>query len=78
MVAQALVVEAAKGNVPAFKELRDTIEGRPDIAEGGDPRGGRAPITLKVLNILGELPPEMLKRLEDAALEAEGVSDDVR
>lgn len=75
MVAQALVVGAAKGDVRAAEFVRDTIEGKPGPAAGEDPRGGRPPITLKVLNILGELPLDMLKRLEEATLEAEGVGD---
>jgi hypothetical protein len=72
MVAQAVVVAAAKGDMQAFKELRDTIEGRPPVAGDGEVDRTQPAITLNVMNVLREMPPELLKKLEDA-FEAEVV-----
>jgi hypothetical protein len=74
-VVEAIVNQAIRGNVQAFKEVRDTVDGRPigsDQMRGQD-SATRPGITLNVLNILKELPDETLERLEKAAaLDAEG------
>jgi hypothetical protein len=62
------------GDVPAFKEIRDTVDGRPvgsdEMPTGGDGDCARA-VLVNVLQVLGELPIEYLRRLHAAAIEAE-------
>jgi hypothetical protein len=69
----AIITQGLRGDVQAFREIRDTVDGRP-VAQDEMPRlpdGGDNPVPVNLHALLDALPVEALRRLEAVVLEAE-------
>jgi hypothetical protein len=79
MMLDTLYAEAIVGANPvrAFEAIRDTVDGRPVSSEDIDraDREQTPHVTVNLFQVLTTLPDEALAKLEQAAVEAEGVRE---
>lgn len=75
-VVEAVVREAVKGDVRAFAEIRDTVDGRPGPSdvEGAPPA---PPVVVNVLQVLAGAPDDVLEKLLAAARAQQAVEAEV-
>jgi hypothetical protein len=75
MLAEAIVATGLTGDVAAFREIADRVDGKEVPAEGEGWTGGTPRVTVNVLQVLRELPVEQLRKLRAAVEEAESTGN---